>query len=49
VLSTVTRCLFVAKVEIADYPIFGEVGKWAGIVFIDRRYRDLEASEQRAP
>ena len=39
VLSTVTRCLFVAKVEIAEYPIFGEVGKWAGIVFIDRRYR----------
>lgn len=39
VLSTVTRCLFVAKAEIADYPIFGEIGRWAGIVFIDRRYR----------
>ena len=38
-LSTVSRCLFVSKAEVAEYPIFGEVGRWAGIVFIDRRYR----------
>jgi 1-acyl-sn-glycerol-3-phosphate acyltransferase len=39
ILNAVTRCLFVSKAEVADYPIFGECSRWAGVVFIDRKRR----------
>jgi 1-acyl-sn-glycerol-3-phosphate acyltransferase len=39
VMNAVTRCLFVSKAEIADWPIFGRCGRWAGLVYIDRKRR----------
>jgi len=39
VMNAVTRCLFVSKAEIADWPIFGRCGRWAGLVYVDRKRR----------
>ena len=39
VLSAVVPCVFVAKREIADWPVFGICGRCCGTVFVDRERR----------
>jgi 1-acyl-sn-glycerol-3-phosphate acyltransferase len=43
VLSAVTRCSFVAKSEIADWPVFGACARFCGTIFVDRERRGAVA------
>jgi 1-acyl-sn-glycerol-3-phosphate acyltransferase len=43
VLSTVMRCSFVAKSEIAEWPVFGTCARFCGTVFVDRTRRGAVA------
>lgn len=37
VLASALRCAFVAKSEVAAWPVFGALANWSGTLFIDRR------------
>jgi 1-acyl-sn-glycerol-3-phosphate acyltransferase len=39
VLSTAVPCVFVSKVEVAKWPIFGHYARWSGCVFVQRHGR----------
>jgi 1-acyl-sn-glycerol-3-phosphate acyltransferase len=43
VLSSVMRCSFVAKSEIAEWPVFGTCARFCGTVFVDRARRGAVA------
>jgi len=43
VLSSVLRCSFVAKSEIAEWPVFGTCARFCGTVFVDRARRGAVA------
>jgi lyso-ornithine lipid O-acyltransferase len=43
VLGAVLKCSFIAKQEIASWPIFGFLGKLQNTVFIERKARNAEA------
>lgn len=37
ILASTLRCAFVAKSEVAAWPVFGALASWSGTLFIDRR------------
>jgi 1-acyl-sn-glycerol-3-phosphate acyltransferase len=39
VLSSIAPCVFVAKSEIASWPLFGWLARVAGTIFVDRQHR----------
>jgi 1-acyl-sn-glycerol-3-phosphate acyltransferase len=39
VLSAITPCIFVAKQEVASWPIFGRMARLSGTIFVDRNRR----------
>lgn len=45
VLSSIQPQVFLAKNEVADWPLFGAFARWAGTVFIDRRRRSEVAAK----
>jgi 1-acyl-sn-glycerol-3-phosphate acyltransferase len=44
VLSSATPCVFVAKRDVAGWPLFGSLARAAGTIFADRRYK-LDAAK----
>jgi 1-acyl-sn-glycerol-3-phosphate acyltransferase len=39
VLSAITPCIFVAKQEVASWPVFGRMARLSGTIFVDRSRR----------
>ena len=40
VLSAITPCIFVAKQEVASWPVFGRMARLSGTIFVDRSRRN---------
>src|SRR5215471_485056 len=43
VFSSIQRCVFVAKHEVATWPLFGWLARFAGTIFVDRERRYFSA------